>query len=319
MNTTVCRPGIRKVLRVLVVLFVAAFFVHEILYNGDVMFAPESRPLGSVDVLTACSTSLPIQADHSQIPNTVHQIWQDENVSTYPLSPSRDEWRTSFGPLNYTVKLWTEEDIVQLIMTSYPWLLSTYERYPQNIQRADVSRLAVMHAEGGMYADLDAFPSSTEGIRCLQHLGYQAMFAPTGGNGGISNHFFMAEKGSEFLLWALHEAKRRGSPTSRRFPLPYLQVLWSTGPLMVTSVVRQYAWAYNYSDGKRVLGVIDDQFGRSLLHHAAGRSWHGSDGRALNYVADHAEAERRGLFVILSLTALGFAFVIVRRRRQMQR
>jgi mannosyltransferase OCH1-like enzyme len=308
----VCRGSIRRTFGFLASLLVTAFVIYRTRSDDDDVFA--LRPYDAVNVLTDCSPQT--TNANPRIPNVVHQIWKDENIGEYPIYPSTEQWRTYFSPLNYTVKLWTEREILHLITTSYPWLLSTYQSYPQNIQRADVARLAVVHSEGGIYADLDAYPTSTERIHCLQHLDHQAMLASTSGNGGISNHFFMAEKGSEFLLWALHEAKRRAGPQSKHFPLPYLQVFWSTGPLMVTSIAREYSWTYNHTEATSKIGVIDDRYTRSFLQHAAGRSWHGPDGRALNYLADHAEAERRGLFVVFLFVALGTVYVVVRRKLQ---
>lgn len=247
------------------------------------------------------------------IPNVIHQIWKTADVSSYPAEASHESWKAAFEPLNYTVKLWTEDDIVDLIKTNYSWLWSTYESYPENIQRADMARLVVVHAEGGVYADLDAFLRSTDGIICLQHLGFQELFPPTGVGAGISNHFFMAERGSKFLLWALQEAKRRSGAASRWILLPYLRVFWSTGPMMMTSALQQYLWLNNEADCN--LGIFADFYGGSVVHHAAGRSWHRLDGQLLNWTADHVELVTRWLTIGSLALALGFTVMIIWRRR----
>lgn len=250
------------------------------------------------------------------IPNIVHQIWKDNDLSTYPLTASAGTWQWRFENTNYTIKLWTEADIVTLVKASYPWFLSTYESYTYDIQRADVARLMVVHHQGGVYADLDAYPSqdtSAATISCLQNLGYQAILAPTGQDRGISNHFFMAERDSEFLLWALHEAKKRAVSASGRFMLPYMAVFWSTGPMMVTSVMNEYAWLYNQAAEIKSMAVLQDAYLHSFIHHAAGRSWHGSDGRVLNYVADHATDVFAPILIFLAAAAT--ALVIARRWR----
>ncbi|KAM4067073.1 glycosyltransferase sugar-binding containing DXD motif domain-containing protein [Hirsutella rhossiliensis] len=246
------------------------------------------------------------------IPNIVHQIWKTADVRTYPAWSSRDSWRAGLEPFNYTVWLWTDDDIVGLIRAEYAWLLPTYEGYPQNIQRADVARLVVVHAHGGIYADLDVHPKSVQGVSCLQRLGLEAIFAPTSGALGLSNHFFMAERASPFLLWALHEAKRRGASTSRRIILPYLQVFWSTGPMMVTAASRDYDRARAAT--QPVLGVLDDEYGGTVVRHAAGRSWHRSDGRLFNYLGDHVHVEQPWVGFPLLVAALGLVCIMVRRR-----
>lgn len=273
-----------------------------------------------MDVITACAKS-DTDSEHPndshsaapQIPNVVHQIWKTTDLRTYStqMTASHDRWKQTLEPLNYTIKLWTDDDILQLINGSYPWLLSTYEGYPQNIQRADMARLLVIHAEGGIYADLDVYPTSATQIQCLQSLNLEAIFAPVSGTLGLSNHFFMAEPRSPFLLWALYEGKRRGGATSRFIPIPYLRVFWSTGPTMVTAAFRKYAWLYGTLQSN--LGLLDDGYTTAVIQHKAGRSWHGSDGRAFNYIADHVRMDSLVVVVAFFSIILGVAWFVRRR------
>ncbi|GJC90313.1 inositol phosphoceramide mannosyltransferase 1 [Colletotrichum liriopes] len=232
-------PGkvILKISAVVAVTLTAALILHQLSYTSEF-----TLPNQSIEVISLCEAaerqskhphaSLDSSIPQEPIPKIVHQIWKNSNVSTYPVQASYETWKKDLEPLNYTVKLWTDDDVLALIKTNYTWLLSTYEGYSQNIQRADVARLVVVHAEGGLYADLDVYPRSKKEMACLQNFGFQAIFAPTSGTLGLSNHFFMAQRRSPFLEWALQEAKRRGGPTSRRILLPYLRVFWSTGPIM---------------------------------------------------------------------------------------
>ncbi|KAL2876293.1 hypothetical protein SGCOL_008467 [Colletotrichum sp. CLE4] len=297
----------------------AALVVHQLSYTND--FA---LPNQSIEVISLCDASErhrkhprePIESSSTTpqgpIPKLIHQVWTTRNVSTYSVQASYETWKNTMEPLNYTVKLWTDEDVLELIKTRYSWLLSTYEGYAQNIQRADVARLVVVHAEGGIYADLDVYPRSTEEMSCVQSLGLQAIFAPTSGTLGLSNHFFMAERGSSFLEWALQEAKRRGGPTSKRILLPYLQVFWSTGPIMVTYAFHQYAWMY--SPVHHGVELLDEGYARKLFGHAAGRSWHGSDGHFLNYVSDHLGTVLFWVTVCLSVLSLVTVIFLKRSR-----
>ncbi|OHF01613.1 hypothetical protein CORC01_03103 [Colletotrichum orchidophilum] len=310
-------PGkvILKASALLILGLMAAVVLHQLSYTNDF-----SLPSQSIEVISLCDdserngkdTRSPVNTPKSQepIPKLVHQIWKSKNVSTYPVQASHETWKNMMEPLNYTIKIWTDEDVVELIKTKYGWLFSTYEGYAQNIQRADVARLVVVHAEGGIYADLDVYPRSTQEMSCVQNLGLQGVFAPTSGTLGLSNHFFMAQRGSPFLEWALQEAKRRGGSASKRILLPYLQVFWSTGPIMVTYAFRQYAWMYSTVHHGMVL--LDEGYAGKLFGHAAGRSWHGSDGRFLNYASDHLG---NALFwVTLCLSVLSLAIIIVVKR-----
>ncbi|KAH8690910.1 hypothetical protein BGW36DRAFT_432685 [Talaromyces proteolyticus] len=307
--------SLRRLVIVVGLSLIVFVIIHQVNY-GD-KFALTSHLSELIEVIKACpqTTSKPLDDSRSNvdsgIPNLIHQIWKTADVHTYSTEASHESWKAMFEPMNYTVKLWTEDDILSLVKTAYPWLLSTYEGYPQNIQRADVARLMVVHAKGGIYADLDVHPKSVEEMLCLQHSDLEGIFAPTAGTLGLSNHFFMAQRGSAFLLWTLHEAKRRGGPRSKRIILPYLRVFWSTGPMMVTSAFRKYAWMHSTMDHD--IGLLDESYGGSLFWHAAGRSWHEWDGRLLNIIGDHMAVENPWVVFSFLVTFLGFAYIMARR------
>ena len=82
-----------------------------------------------------------------RIPRVIHQIWKSQNLSTYPLPTSRENWISECG--GWKVKLWDDEMILGLIHNDYQWLEKLYNSYPFNIQRADIARLVILHAEGG--------------------------------------------------------------------------------------------------------------------------------------------------------------------------
>ncbi|CAI7653502.1 unnamed protein product [Penicillium discolor] len=261
--------GRTRLMGVGVLVLFLIFVIH--LLNFANPFSNLDELSASMDLITACATHDFENSDDShsiavpQIPNVVHQIWKTTDLRTYStqIKASHDQWKQELEPLNYTIKLWTDDHILQLIK----------------------EKLLVIHAEGGIYADLDVYPNSVAQIQCLQNLNLEAILAPTSGTLGLSNHFFMAESESPFLLWALYEGKRRGGAASRFIPLPYLQVFWSTGPTMVTAAFRKYAWLHGTL--RHTLGLLDDRYSRAVIQHKAGRSWHGSDGRALNYVGDN--------------------------------
>ncbi|RDK41702.1 hypothetical protein M752DRAFT_216917 [Aspergillus phoenicis ATCC 13157] len=228
----------------------------------------------SIQIVDACSPDALEAINNARptldpaIPNIVHQLWKTTDIREYSttITASRESWRAMLEPFNYTVKLWTDDDVLELIKADYDWLLPTYEGYPHDIQRADIARLLIVHSEGGIYSDLDVNPKSAEHIQCLQRLSLQAIFSPTAGTLGLSNHFFMAMPGSPFLQWALYEAKRRSSRlVSRGIILPYLQVFWSTGPIMVTAAAaRQRVWWLGGPSCRRAVLARDGRPGAKL-------------------------------------------------------
>jgi hypothetical protein len=55
--------------------------------------------------------------------------------------------------------LWNAAEVETLMRTRYPQFWDTYQtvRYP--VMRADIARIAILHAYGGLYADLDTMPN----------------------------------------------------------------------------------------------------------------------------------------------------------------
>ena len=48
-------------------------------------------------------------------------------------------------------RLWTDVANRALVAEHYPWLLETYDAFPENIMRADTARILYMHRFGGAH------------------------------------------------------------------------------------------------------------------------------------------------------------------------
>ena len=95
----------------------------------------------------------PIQALESlRIPRIIHQTWKDSSVPQWAL-PTTHSWR-DMNP-DYEYRLWDDKDAEALIRERYPELVPAYMNHMVPVQRADVFRYAVVHAFGGVYADID--------------------------------------------------------------------------------------------------------------------------------------------------------------------
>ncbi len=131
------------------------------------------------------------------VPPIIHQTWRDAN--TIPLS-----WQEASNSCralhpNYEYRLWTDDDGRRLIEKEFPCLLSTFDSYPYNIQRADVIRLVVLYVYGGIYLDFD--------IVCLQsfdQLRKYEVVLPRTMPVGVSNDFIIAQPKHPFLLQVLN-------------------------------------------------------------------------------------------------------------------
>lgn len=76
---------------------------------------------------------------------------------TYPLQPCIYGACREMHPA-WEYKLWTDEANRKLVKEHYPWLLETYDSFPENIMRADTARVLYMHHYGGKFMISTASP-----------------------------------------------------------------------------------------------------------------------------------------------------------------
>ena len=92
----------------------------------------------------------------------VHQIYGlfgDGKPMSQRFEDSRDAWSACAGRMGARYHLWNAAEVETLMRTRYPQFWDTYQtvRYP--VMRADIARIAILHAYGGLYADLDTMPN----------------------------------------------------------------------------------------------------------------------------------------------------------------
>ena len=92
----------------------------------------------------------------------VHQIYGlfgDGKPMSQRFEDSRDAWSACAGSMGARYHLWNAAEVETLMRTRYPQFWDTYQtvRYP--VMRADIARIAILHAYGGLYADLDTMPN----------------------------------------------------------------------------------------------------------------------------------------------------------------
>ena len=89
-------------------------------------------------------------------PKLVHLQWRDRRGLPPLQKRLYDKWTSLFPEAE--VRLWTDDDMMQLVRNEYAWYLPTYLNFSLNIMRVDAARLVIMHRYGGLYADLDYEP-----------------------------------------------------------------------------------------------------------------------------------------------------------------
>lgn len=178
----------------------------------------------------------------------------------------------------------------EFIAKEYPWFLDTFDSYPYPIQRADSIRYFVLAHYGGIYIDLDDGCNR----RLDPLLSYPAWLRRTVPT-GISNDAMGAVPQHPFFLRVIESLQ----PFARNWKVPYITVMYTTGPLFLSVIWTQYLKTAR-SDMERVRVLMPDEYNKhpwSFFNITKGNSWHGKDAQTIFWMGKH-------WFLI---TVLGFA------------
>jgi len=90
----------------------------------------------------------------TEIPKIIHQTAPADKSKWHPIwHDCQKSWKEKFP--GYEYKMWTDEDLDELIKTKYAWFYPTYKGYDLKIKRIDAARYFMLYEHGGIYADMD--------------------------------------------------------------------------------------------------------------------------------------------------------------------
>ena len=179
----------------------------------------------------------------------VHQIY-------IPFGPTPSEWEEcSLSWDVFEVTRWNKEMCNSVIMEAMPNRreLLDYE----GVMFTDVCRAAIMYVKGGMYADMDICAN-----RDFTFPECEACFFKT--SMGVSNDLMIAEKKHPVFLNILQQYADYAWVNSW-FYLPYIQEMYSTGPVRFTLATHDYP-------NTQVI-----PYDNVHITHIHGNSWHSWD------------------------------------------
>ena len=237
------------------------------------------------------------------IPKIIHQTYINDSIPIH----WRDGQKTcvDLHP-DYEYKLWTDQMARDFVAAEYPWFLDTFDNYDYPIQRADAIRYFVLAHYGGVYIDLD------DGCNrrldpLLSYPAWVRRTVPT----GISNDAMGSVPRHAFFLRVIESLQNY----NRNWQLPYITVMYSTGPLFLSVVWKEYMQVTTNEDA-RVRILMPDEYNKhawSFFTQHRGSSWHGKDARLIFWVCRPFGTSHRKLTLSLQmgrhwmfLTALGF-------------
>ncbi|KAL4786496.1 nucleotide-diphospho-sugar transferase [Aspergillus varians] len=199
---------------------------------------------------------------------TIPEVWVDAQQSCIDLHP------------DYEYILWTDEKSRSFIAAEYPWFLETFDGYEYPIQRADSIRYFVLAHYGGTYIDLD------DGCNrrldpLLTYPAWVRRTIPT----GISNDAMGSVPQHPFFLRVIELLQQY----DRHWLLPYISVMYSTGPLFLSVIWKEYIQDYP-SEMSRVRILMPNEYMKypwSFFTHYTGNSWHGKDAHFVLWMGQH--------------------------------
>lgn len=208
------------------------------------------------------------------------RIWQTWKTSEVP-----EKWRSSPESIRRLCPDWeyvltTDEQNREFVQKEFPQFLDLYMSFDREIYRVDMVRYLLLYKYGGVYMDLDL-----ELLRPLEDLldiDSELYLVRTPNLGGYTNALMASAPGVTFWLDCIAEIAHRVQ-YKPWYIQGDLQVLWTTGPSMITSVAARYTHPYvtipyrlghpcSVCDNYRGTGDLSQAYVKEL----EGSSWSGS-------------------------------------------
>ena len=121
--------------------------------EGFEMFADDLKP-ESFGLAGLGLTNVSSSWRNDPVPKIIHQTAPSEKWKWHSIwEHCQKTWLERFPGFEY--KMWTDEDIEDLIKNRFKRFYPIYKAYPKNIYRIDAFRYFVLYEYGGIYADMD--------------------------------------------------------------------------------------------------------------------------------------------------------------------
>ena len=173
-----------------------------------------------------------VDAFTQKIPKIIHQTAPaDESKWPEIWSKCQKTWKELFPAPEYEYKMWTDEDLDDLMKNDFPEHYEMYKGYDQKIKRFDIVRYFILYKYGGIYADMDYI--------CFKNF-YDLMpsdkvsisESPYKYNEYLQNALMISPKEHPFWMNVIEKAtKRSGKDVS---------VIVATGPVLISDTYEEH-------------------------------------------------------------------------------
>jgi len=175
------------------------------------------------------------------IPKIIHQLWERSNEPMPDFFRQLGEtWKKHHPEWQY--EFWDGARMDKFVNINYPQLAKVYFNYRYDIQRMDFIRYLILYKTGGMYVDVDyeCFDSFNKYLlndKCHFSMEPELHCRFFGKTLYFNNALMITPPGHPFFEFVIkHLQTTFFSYTASK----YLDVLSSTGPLMLTGLYEKY-------------------------------------------------------------------------------
>lgn len=241
------------------------------------------------------------------IPNNFMQTWKTKDIP--------DKWKISpitikkYLP-SYNYCLMTDSDNINFVKKYFPRFYERFKNFRYNIMRADAIRYLWLFKYGGIYMDLDFYLKGD--ISKLIDKNKKLVFVEYDSVAGkqYTNSLMMSSKNHPFWLMVIDEMMKE---KPWRF-LKSIEVYNTTGPYMLSKVIRKYIRKYGDQDIQilRSDTIYTVEKGdptlakKSYIGVLEGRSWHGPLEKTGVFF-------HQNIFLIIFLFLLLIIYILVKR------
>jgi mannosyltransferase OCH1-like enzyme len=205
--------------------------------------------------------SLKSKSNYEEVPKIIHQTAMSDKSKWNPIwERCQQSWKDKFPDFEY--RMWTDEDLENLVKTDFSWFYDTWKGYDKNIKRIDSARYCILYKHGGMYVDMD--------FECLENFWDQIPMDKVSIAGcahtpvGFENALMVSPK--EHPFWEL--------VFSQLFRLKDENVFKATGPQLIDGAAEQYE--INKLDRLQFSSADPSDKTKYAIHRQTGQ-WIGKD------------------------------------------
>lgn len=228
------------------------------------------------------------------IPKIIHQIWEGRKDPLPEFYKLLGETWKEYHP-DWCYEFWDENRIDGFIQNNFPDMIDIYFNYKYDVQRWDVIRYLILYKMGGMYVDFDyecleSFDSYiNEKDKCYFAMEPDEHRLAFGKDIYFNNALMITPLAHPFFEHIITHLQMSSVIYSDS---KFLDVLTSTGPLMLTNLYEKYKyksridflspeevspWSQrevrNYINGNANVEILDKKLKKAIAIHYFWGSW----------------------------------------------